>query len=242
MKGQLHANGAVGESAESSGFLAVNLRAGRGRKHDRAKRIVELITVPLLLLVLSPVLVVVALAIRWQLGAPVFYRGQRVGRDDKVFSQLKFRTMIEANDKMGRPLPDGDRITGFGRVLRAMSLDELPQLLNVLRGDMSIIGPRPLPVAYLERYSVEQRRRHEVRPGLTGLAQSNGRNSVAWDQRFAWDVEYVDQASFLLDARIIGRSFALVIRRSGISADGHATAPEFLGSAARASTERADRD
>ncbi len=197
--------------------------------------------VPLLLLVLSPVFVFVALAIRWRLGGPVFYRGQRVGRDERIFGQLKFRTMIEANDELGRPLPDGDRITGLGRVLRALSIDELPQLLNILKGEMSLIGPRPLPVAYLERYSVEQRRRHEVRPGLTGLAQSNGRNAVAWEQRFAWDVEYVDQASFVLDARIIYQSLKLVIRRSGISAEGHATAPEFLGTAAPASVEGADR-
>lgn len=185
--------------------------------------------VPVAILVLAPLMIVVALVVRFGIGSPILYRGRRVGRDDVVFSQLKFRTMTDACDEHGVPLPDAERITRIGRVLRSLSLDELPQLFNVLRGDMSLIGPRPLPVAYLERYSPAQRRRHEVRPGLTGLAQSMGRNSVPWAQRFAWDVMYVEHGDFLLDARIAWRSLRLVLTRGGISAEGHATAPEFLG-------------
>jgi lipopolysaccharide/colanic/teichoic acid biosynthesis glycosyltransferase len=206
----------------------------RGRRHDRAKRVVELMIVPPALVALAPVYVVVAVLVRVGLGSPVLYRGQRVGRDDRIFEQLKFRTMIDAVDEHGVPLPDGERITRLGRVLRSLSLDELPQLFNVLRGDMSLVGPRPLPVKYLERYSPAQRRRHEVRPGLTGLAQSEGRNTVPWAHRFALDVTYVEQASFRLDLAIIKRSVQLVLARDGISAEGHATAPEFLGASVSA--------
>ena len=167
-----------------------------------------------------------AVAIRFTTGSPVLFRQVRPGLRGRPFTILKFRTMRDGDE------PDAERITRLGRFMRETSLDELPELLNVLRGDMSLVGPRPLLVAYLDRYSPEQARRHEVRPGLTGLAQVSGRNATTWEQRFALDVEYVDTRSMALDLRIIGRTVRAVVAREGISAEGHATMPEFTGEVA----------
>jgi lipopolysaccharide/colanic/teichoic acid biosynthesis glycosyltransferase len=179
------------------------------------------------LLVLAPLLLVLALLVRIKLGAPVLFCQPRPGRHGEVFVLWKFRTMTDARDASGKLRTDEERLTPFGRMLRATSLDELPELWNVLRGEMSLVGPRPLLVEYLPRYSAEQARRHEVRPGLTGWAQVNGRNATTWDERLRLDVWYVDHASFLLDLRILWRTVGLVFRREGVSAPGTATMPEF---------------
>ncbi len=176
-----------------------------------------------------PVQAVVAVALRSQLGTPILFRQRRPGLHGKPFTMLKFRTMTDARDAAGNLLPDAERLTRLGRFLRGSSLDELPELWNVLRGDMSLVGPRPLLMQYLERYTERQARRHEVRPGITGWAQVNGRNAVDWDDRLAMDVWYVDNVSLALDIRILRRTLAAVLTRRGISAEGHATMPEFLG-------------
>ena len=178
-----------------------------------------------------PVVAVVALIVRTQIGSPVLFRQARPGRDGRVFMLVKFRTMADARDERGELLPDALRLTTWGRLLRASSLDELPELWNVIRGDMSLVGPRPLLVSYLDRYTAEQSRRHEVRPGITGLAQVNGRNALCWEDRFALDVRYVDTCSFGLDTRILFRTIGNVAARRGISEPGQATAQEFMGSA-----------
>jgi lipopolysaccharide/colanic/teichoic acid biosynthesis glycosyltransferase len=179
------------------------------------------------LLVLSPLLLVLAALVRVLLGSPVLFRHRRPGRHGRVFTLLKLRTMIDATDDAGRPLPDAQRLTRFGRFLRRSSLDELPELLNVLRGEMSLVGPRPLLVDYLERYTPEQSRRHEVRPGITGLAQVRGRNELSWDEKFAFDLEYVDRMGLGLDLRILLSTVRLVLQGRGVSARGHSTMPEF---------------
>jgi len=176
------------------------------------------------LVALSPVLALIAAIIVLSLGRPAFFRQIRPGLRGRPFSLLKFRTMRESGG------PDGDRLTPVGRFLRKWSLDELPELWNVLRGEMSLVGPRPLLVEYLPRYSPEQARRHEVRPGLTGWAQVNGRNTTTWEERFRLDVWYVDHRSLRLDLWVLWRTLVTVVRRDGIAADGHATMPEFLGS------------
>jgi hypothetical protein len=168
-----------------------------------------------------------ALLVRVKLGAPLFFRQARPGRDGVVFELIKFRSMTDACGPDGRLLSDAERLTAFGRALRATSLDELPELWNVLRGDMSLVGPRPLLVAYLPRYSPEQARRHEVRPGITGLAQIKGRNAMAWEEKFRWDVYYVDNQSVLMDIKILFITLWKVARREGIQAGGEATAREF---------------
>jgi lipopolysaccharide/colanic/teichoic acid biosynthesis glycosyltransferase len=178
-----------------------------------------------------PVVAVVALIVRTRIGSPVLFRQPRPGRDGRLFMLVKFRTMTDARDGCGELLPDDRRLTAWGRMLRACSLDELPELWNVLRGEMSLVGPRPLLVRYLDRYSAEQSRRHEVRPGVTGLAQVNGRNALGWEDRFALDVRYVDTCSFGLDIAILVRTIGNVVTRRGISQPGHATAREFMGSA-----------
>jgi lipopolysaccharide/colanic/teichoic acid biosynthesis glycosyltransferase len=179
-------------------------------------------------LVLSaPVLAVLALLVRWRLGSPVLYRQERLGRDERPFTIIKLRTMTDDHGPDGRLLADADRVTPLGRVLRSTSLDELPELWNVLRGDMSLVGPRPLPAAYLPRYTATERRRHEVRPGLTGWAQVHGRNTVDWDQRLALDVWYVDHRSGWLDVRILARTIGAVLRRSGVAAEGETTMAEL---------------
>jgi sugar transferase EpsL len=178
-----------------------------------------------------PVVAVVAVIVRTRIGSPVLFRQARPGRDGRLFMLVKFRTMTDARDERGELLPDVLRLTAWGRMLRTSSLDELPELWNVLRGEMSLVGPRPLLVSYLDRYSAEQSRRHEVRPGITGLAQVNGRNALRWEDRFALDVRYVDSCSFGLDLRILLRTIGNVVARRGISEPGHATAQEFMGSA-----------
>jgi len=191
------------------------------------KRVVDVVGAAILLLVTLPVQGVVAGAVWVVLGRPVLFVQDRPGRDGKVFRLCKFRSM-RSERYAGEP--DGDRLTNFGHLLRSTSLDELPTLWNVLRGDMSLVGPRPLLVAYLERYTPEQARRHEVRPGVTGLAQARGRNGLSWQQKLALDVEYVDRCSFRLDVRLLLETVGAVLRRSGISADGHTTMAEFRGS------------
>lgn len=195
------------------------------------KRLFDLVAGTAALVVAAPVMAVVAALVRWRLGPPVLFVQRRPGRHGEPFDLYKFRTLREAYDERGRPLPDAQRMTRLGAVLRATSLDELPELWNVVRGDMSLVGPRPLLPAYLDRYSPDQARRHEVRPGLTGLAQVAGRNALSWERRFELDVWYVDHRTALLDARILLQTVIDVVRRRGISADGSATAEEFLGSA-----------
>jgi lipopolysaccharide/colanic/teichoic acid biosynthesis glycosyltransferase len=193
------------------------------------KRIVDIAVAGPLLVVTAPVQAAVGVAVASVLGRPVLFRQHRPGRGGVPFTILKFRTMRPVDAAAGR-VDDASRMTSLGRFLRATSLDELPTLVNVLRGDMSLVGPRPLLMAYLPRYSSEQARRHEVRPGLTGLAQVSGRNAVGWDERLELDVEYVDTRSLRLDLSIIARTIGAVVRREGISAEGEATMAEFLGS------------
>ena len=195
------------------------------------KRLFDLIASALALALLAPLLVAVALLVRINLGSPVLFRQPRPGRGGRIFSLWKFRTMVDARDAGGRTLTDEERLTKFGRTLRSTSLDELPELWNVLRGDMSLVGPRPLLVEYLPRYSPTEARRHEVRPGLTGWAQVNGRNTTSWAERLRLDVWYVDHRSFWLDLQIIARTVKVVGGREGISAPGAATMPEFTGAA-----------
>jgi sugar transferase EpsL len=193
------------------------------------KRVIDLtLTLPGLLLV-SPLILVIALLVRLVHGRPVFFRQIRPGYRARLFAVLKFRTMNDARDAEGSLLPDERRLTRLGKFLRATSLDELPELINVLRGEMSLVGPRPLFAKYLERYSKEQARRHEVLPGITGLAQVNGRNAISWDDKFRLDVWYVDNWSLPLDLKILLLTLWKVLKREGISQPGHATAEEFLG-------------
>lgn len=193
------------------------------------KRLFDLIlTIPGLAL-LSPVLGIISLVLLLTEGHPVFFTQPRGGLNGKVFYIYKFRTMREAYDARGNPLPDGQRISKLGQFLRATSLDELPELINVLLGDMSLVGPRPLMAIYLERYSPEQMRRHEALPGITGWAQINGRNAVSWEDRFRLDVWYVDHWSLWLDIQILARTIAKVAHREGISEPGQATMTEFMG-------------
>jgi len=191
------------------------------------KRVFDLTVVLVALPLWGPLLLIMALLVRVKLGAPLFFRQARPGRDGVVFELIKFRSMTDACGPDGRLLSDAERLTAFGRALRATSLDELPELWNVLRGDMSLVGPRPLLVAYLPRYSPEQARRHEVRPGITGLAQIKGRNAMAWEEKFRWDVYYVDNQSVLMDVKILFITLWKVARREGIQAGGEATAREF---------------
>lgn len=193
------------------------------------KRLFDLIFAFSALTLLSPVLLVTAMIVWWHLGNPILFEQERPGLGGKPFRLLKFRTMLDAADGEGRPLPDSDRLTPFGRKLRATSLDELPSLINVLRGDMSMVGPRPLLTQYLPLYSPEQARRHEVRPGLTGWAQVNGRNALSWEEKFAFDTWYVDHRNVALDMRILLMTVRKVLTRDGIAAAGEATMPAFTG-------------
>src|SRR5690554_6187915 len=181
------------------------------------------------LLLLSPVILIVAWQVRRNLGSPVFFRQSRPGLNGRPFQMVKFRTMKDAVDAEGNPLPDSERLTPFGQFLRSASLDELPELWNVLKGDMSLVGPRPLLMEYLPLYSTEQYRRHEVRPGVTGWAQVNGRNSLSWDEKFKLDVWYMDNRSLWLDIKILFLTVKKVLVRDGISAEGEATMAKFTG-------------
>lgn len=202
--------------------------------YDRVKRLLDVLSAGVLLVITSPVLLGVAIGVASRLGRPVLFRQQRPGLGDEIFTLVKFRSMRDSDPVRGL-VSDEERLTPFGRALRSTSADELPTLVNVLRGDMSIVGPRPLLVSYLERYSPAQRRRHEVRPGITGLAQVSGRNTVDWEERLRLDVEYVENRNFRLDFLILWRTIASVLKREGISAEGHATMHEFRGSATKAS-------
>jgi lipopolysaccharide/colanic/teichoic acid biosynthesis glycosyltransferase len=193
------------------------------------KRLMDLTIAALVLLLLSPLFLLVALMVRQSLGAPVLFRQIRPGKNGSLFEMIKFRTMRDAFDAAGNLMPDDKRLTSFGRFLRSTSLDELPELLNVLKGDMSLVGPRPLLTEYMPLYSSRQARRHEVRPGITGWAQVNGRNAIDWDQKFALDVWYVDNQSLLLDLKILWLTVRKVVTREGISAAGEATMPKFTG-------------
>ncbi len=193
------------------------------------KRLLDLSLAIPALLVLAPVALAVGVAARIKLGSPVLFRQQRPGRDDEMFELIKFRTMTDARDERGRLLPDEQRLTPFGDRMRRTSLDELPTLWNVVRGDMSLVGPRPLLVQYLDRYTPEQRRRHEVAPGITGWAQVNGRNALTWKEKFELDVWYVENVSLRTDLAILWRTVAQVLGQRGIAAEGHATMPEFMG-------------
>lgn len=193
------------------------------------KRLQDFICSLLALIVLSPVLLVVAVLVRVKLGSPVFFTQERPGKDEKIFRLYKFRTMTDERDENGELLPDEVRLTKFGKWLRATSLDELPELINILKGDMAVVGPRPLLVKYLPRYNAHQARRHDVRPGLTGYAQVNGRNAISWENKFDLDVEYVDHVTFLGDWKIIFKTVKNVVAREGISSDTSATMEEFMG-------------
>lgn len=194
------------------------------------KRLFDFVLAGLALLLLAPLLVVLSVLIRVMLGRPVLFRQMRPGLHGRPFQMIKFRTMRDALDAAGNPLPDAVRLTPFGRLLRSSSLDELPELWNVLRGDMSLVGPRPLLMDYLPLYTPEQRRRHETRPGITGWAQVNGRNAISWEEKFSLDVWYVDNRSFLLDIRILFLTVRKVLVREGISAEGETTMSRFTGS------------
>ena len=179
--------------------------------------------------VLSPVMLTTAVLVRLKLGSPILFRQERPGKDEKIFRLYKFRTMTDERDANGELLPDEIRLTDFGKKLRATSLDELPELLNIIKGDMSIVGPRPLLALYLPRYNEHQARRHEVRPGFTGLAQVHGRNAISWEEKFNWDVRYVDHITFLGDCRIVLETIKTVLTHEGISSATSATMEEFMG-------------
>ena len=182
------------------------------------------------LIVLSPVMGITAILVKIKLGSPVIFKQPRPGKDEKIFNIYKFRTMTDERDKNGELLSDEVRLTDFGKLLRSTSLDELPELINIVKGDMAVVGPRPLLVRYLGRYSEEQRRRHEVRPGLTGYSQAHGRNAVSWEDKFKMDIEYVDHISFIRDTLIVLDTVLAVVNRDGINAENSVTMEEFRGS------------
>lgn len=191
------------------------------------KRLLDIIISGIALIILSPILILLAILIRIKLGSPVIFTQERPGKKEKIFKLYKFRSMSNATDEKGELLPDELRLTRFGKLLRSTSLDELPELLNILKGDMSLIGPRPLLVRYLPWYTEEERHRHDVRPGLTGLAQVNGRNALGWEDRFAYDLEYVNHLTFLMDVRIIGMTVEKVLKRSGTLSGADQTVADF---------------
>lgn len=205
-------------------------------RYDFVKRAIDVLVAGSALVATAPLQAMIAVGVARKLGRPVLFCQERPGKDGALFKLVKFRTMLEVDESRGL-MTDADRMTSFGRFLRSTSLDELPTLWNVLRGDMSLIGPRPLLSAYLPLYSPAQARRHEVPPGVTGLAQVSGRNAVSWSERFRLDVEYVDDRSFMLDAKIIWATFRTVLSREGVSAEGEATMAPFVGDTDAASTE-----
>jgi len=201
----------------------------RGPYRRYFKRPLDFVCSLAAIIILSPILLLIALLVRIKLGSPVIFKQQRPGMNEKIFTLYKFRTMTDERDEKGGLLPDEVRLTDFGKFLRASSLDELPELFNILKGDMSIVGPRPLLIEYLPLYNAYQRRRHEVRPGLTGWAQVNGRNAISWEEKFNYDVEYVDNLSFFLDVKIIFLTIMKVLKREGINQEGRATMEPFRG-------------
>ena len=208
------------------------MRHKAGLYEKYIKRLLDIVLSGCALIVLSPLLVVTAILVRVKLGSPVIFCQERPGKDEKIFRLHKFRSMSDARDETGALLPDKERLTGFGKKLRSLSIDELPELWDIFRGKMSIVGPRPLLVKYLPLYNEEQRHRHDVRPGLTGWAQVHGRNLASWEERFAYDVDYVDNISFALDVKIIFMTIRCVFAREGISAEGSATMEAFRGTEA----------
>lgn len=202
-------------------------RAGFYEKY--VKRMLDFVLSLTAIVILSPIILITALLVRIKLGSPVIFCQKRPGKDEKIFSMYKFRSMTDEKDENGNLLPDEIRLTAFGKKLRATSLDELPEMFNILKGDMSIVGPRPLLVAYLERYNESQKHRHDVRPGLTGLAQVNGRNAISWEDKFAYDVEYVNHVTFWNDLKIIFLTIRSVVKRDGISSATSVTMEEFKG-------------
>ena len=194
------------------------------------KRLFDLIVTGIGIISLSPVLLILFLVVRKNLGTPVFFRQQRPGLHGKAFELLKFRTMTDARDSQNNLLPDNQRLSPFGKFLRSTSLDELPELFNVLKGDMSLVGPRPLLMQYLDRYTSEQSRRHDAKPGITGWAQINGRNSLSWEEKFKLDVWYVDNRNFWLDVKILWMTIIKVLKKEGIHGRGCETMTEFMGS------------
>ena len=193
------------------------------------KRFFDVVLSGCALIVLSPVLLIVALLVRTKLGSPIIFCQERPGKDEKIFKMYKFRSMTDERDENGELLPDDVRLTSFGKKLRSTSLDELPELWNIFKGDMSIVGPRPLLVKYLPLYNEEQRHRHDVRPGLTGLSQVNGRNAISWEEKFALDVQYVSNITFINDVKIIFATVGKVLKRDGISSETAMTMEEFCG-------------
>lgn len=193
------------------------------------KRILDIISSLLAIIILSPLLAVTAVLVKTKLGSPVFFKQERPGKDEKIFTLIKFRTMTDERDENGELLPDEVRLTKFGKFLRSTSIDELPELFNIIKGDMSVIGPRPLLVEYIPRYNEHQHRRHEVRPGLSGWAQVNGRNTVSWEDKFDMDVHYVDNYSFAMDVKILFMTVLNVIKKEGISSETSATMEVFMG-------------
>ena len=184
------------------------------------------------LIVFSPILAVTAFLVKTKLGSPVLFTQERPGKDEKIFKLYKFRTMTDARDENGELLPDDVRLTKFGKALRATSLDELPELINIVKGDMAVVGPRPLLVRYLDRYNEHQKHRHDVRPGFTGLAQVHGRNAISWEDKFDWDIKYVDEVTFKGDVKVILDTVKTVVNRDGINSETSATMEEFMGSGA----------
>lgn len=193
------------------------------------KRCFDILLSGLALIITSPVMLFTAVLVRLKLGSPVLFKQDRPGLNEKIFKMYKFRTMTDERDENGELLSDEERLTSFGKLLRSTSLDELPEFLNIFKGDMSFVGPRPLLVRYLQRYSEEQRHRHDVLPGLTGLAQVNGRNALSWEKKFEYDVEYARNVSFMLDMKIIFKTVGKVLKRDGISSETNATMEEFMG-------------
>jgi len=205
----------------------ISRKSGIYRKYF--KRPLDFMFALITLIVLSPLLLIIAILVKINLGSPVIFKQKRPGLNEKIFTLYKFRTMTDKRDENGKLLPDSERLTSFGKFLRSTSLDELPELYNILKGDMSFVGPRPLLVEYLPLYNDFQRRRHEVRPGLTGLAQVNGRNAISWEQKFKLDVEYVDNVSFIGDLKIIILTIKKVLVREGISSETSVTMEPFRG-------------
>lgn len=193
------------------------------------KRILDFILSLIALIVLSPIMIIIYILVRIKLGKPAIFRQQRPGKNEKIFTLYKFRTMTDDKDELGNLLPDSQRLTEFGKFLRSTSLDELPELVNIIKGDMAIVGPRPLLVEYLELYNEEQKHRHDVRTGLTGLAQVSGRNSITWEEKFKEDIKYINKITFLGDMKIILKTVMKVFKREGISQENNATMEKFKG-------------
>lgn len=210
-------------------MIAQELQGERSKSSRIIKSVLDRFVALIALLVLSPLILIVAIAIYFRMGSPLIFSQPRPGKDGKIFRFYKFRTMTDEKDAEGNLLSDEERLTAFGEFLRESSLDEIPQLWNIVKGDMSMVGPRPLLVRYLERYSPQQARRHEVKPGITGLAQVKGRNAISWEQKFELDVWYIDNWSLWLDLKILVMTFVKVLRKEGIDEEGQVSSSEFLG-------------